>query len=372
MNFVFFHYPCNDGLMAALAAYRALGSSQTIYYGVDYNVEENVVKQGITGNKYKPGEASCINPYIYGNIYFVDYFPSVDTLIWFYNTGLLSKVIVIDHHASGFERLAEFCTLLVEKGVCKEDQELPFVAEMSYEKSGALLTYDYFVKQGKLSNEPTKFYSPASGRIEEKDDRTYFEWASIRDLFLDEEDGISQKVKLYSNGFTNYLAALRSAFSKSSQEKEDKFNTDEFCLGLICFVNAALNALDDQKLMPYIQKVEEYEDLCHYINKAAHLPEHNPEYSFVNCMHSHASTACYFLYKDTDRPYAVAYQIGNRNGVYGLTLNFRCRKTHSIIELAKKYGGGGHERAAGAFIPADREDFLSVVKEVLEGTMRID
>jgi len=352
MNYVFFHYPCNDGLMAAVAAYQALGTT-AIYYGVDYNVEEKVVKQAICGNNFDETETSVLVTDKFRKIYFVDYCPSVSMLKWFYENDLLSNVVVIDHHATGFEHISDFFIEMVKAGKFSEHDAVPFDTYMSYDKSGALLTYDYFVNENMIVNE---------------DIRKYFYWASIRDLFLDTADGISYEDKVVSNAFTSYVVDLRNKFV---QNKQERLTQDEFCLALIQYVDSEIKNSTDETLLPYVEKVKDYENMCRMINKTAFYPQHNPEYVFVNCMHSHASTACYFLYMESDRPYAIAYQVGYRNGVYGLTLNFRCRKQNSIVELAKKYGGGGHKCAAGAFIPADREDFLDVVKEVLEGTMRM-
>ncbi len=115
---VMYHADCLDGFGAAYAAWKALGEEDTEYRPIQYGQDVPCIMAEVVGS----------------TIYFVDFCPSKEVLQVCCQSA--AKVVVIDHHKTAIDMLQAWPTA-----------EWPSNLEVSYrlEHSGAVLTWQYFV-----------------------------------------------------------------------------------------------------------------------------------------------------------------------------------------------------------------------------------
>lgn len=113
---VFHHHPCADGFAAALAVRMRYGRDID-FRPVNYN--QTIEIQGLSGK----------------NVYFVDFFPSLENLHRVCNTA--KEVFILDHHKTAQETVAG-----LEKDWPDWAKNLRYIFDM--DRSGAGLTWDFF------------------------------------------------------------------------------------------------------------------------------------------------------------------------------------------------------------------------------------
>lgn len=271
MKYVLYHSKCYDGFGAAWAAWKKLGDDGVKYISVGYGSP--------------PPEMPDAE-----HIYIVDFSYPADILLALVNGG--SPVTVIDHHKTAKESL---------NGVIGAHSHLHIIFDM--EKSGALMTWEYFHRYPAESPSDPGQPVPAPLLIQHISDR---------DLWQFKMDGTAKIHKA--------LVSLPMNFKLwDSLDVEHLKKEGETCERL------------------YTQLVENICEGAFFIEVDGHkVPAVNTSIAWSEVGHELAKL-------HPDLPFAVSFTVFESQTMWSL----RSIGDFDVSAIAKKFGGGGHKNAAG-------------------------
>lgn len=269
-NFVLYHHPCSDGLLAAYAAYRKLGDTVT-YIGVQY------------GQYTRPEDFERFRD---ATVWILDFSFKLD--LFNELTSIAKRVILLDHHKTTFEELGELA--LNNKDI-----------HLDMNRSGAMMAWDFFFPG-----------LPAPLLIQHVQDR---------DLWRFEMKGskeIQEWILLNSRGLS----------VKKFAELVDTTPVDQM--------------IQPGSTLLRVQAIQIERHLANHFTavfEGVRIP-------ISNCTSGHSSEVGNELALLV--PFAATYQDISDKRIVSL----RSSKGGVDVSLiAKKYGGGGHEHAAGFELP---------------------
>lgn len=263
---VLYHYPCLDGFTSAWAARKALGDSAE-YIPADYSVDPSTID---FTNK---------------TVYFVDYSFKRDKMLEVVKVA--KEVIVLDHHKTAIEDLAE----LYEQGVIKGVFDL--------HRSGAGIVWDYFF--------------PNEVRV------SLVNYVEDRDLWrfrLPHSKEVNQALFSYDYDFDTWDELMYTLSSEPHR----------------------LIAEGTAIWRKHMKDVRELAKQARLMNIAGQIvPIANVNYTYGSEVGSLLSE---------DYPFAGYFWVGE-NGDYNFGLRSRHDGGADVGAIAALYGGGGHRTAAG-------------------------
>jgi oligoribonuclease NrnB/cAMP/cGMP phosphodiesterase (DHH superfamily) len=269
-KYVLFHSKCYDGFGAAYAAWKALGDTAK-YIPVSYG--------------YPPPEMPDAT-----HIYIVDFSYPPEILLDLVNRG--APVTVIDHHKTAQEAL---------NSLVGAHSHLHTIFNM--EKSGALLTWEYFHRYPADAPSDPGLPIPAPLLIQHISDR---------DLWKFEMDGTAKIHKA--------LVSLPMDFKLWDTLDVEQLKKD----GEIC-----------ERL--YTQLVENICDGSYQAQLDGHkIPVVNTSIAWSEVGHELAK-------RYPDAPFVASFTVFDSQVMWSL----RSIGEFDVSAVAKKFGGGGHKNAAG-------------------------
>lgn len=287
-----YHAKCADGFGAAWVVRKALGADN-----VDFH----------------PGKYGEPAPDVEGrDVIVVDFSYKRDALLQL--AQLARSVLIIDHHKSAAEDLAEIPPAPATFSEWLEAQQ-PLGAVFDMQRSGAGLTWDYLI--------PEQSRPPLIDHIEDRD-LWRFALADTREI----------------------MAAVFS-------------HPHEFGLW------------DELMETPTIDLAWEGEaierkhtkDVADLVPNARRLTIGGHHVPALNCPHFMASDAGHTLAQG--EPFAACYSDTPKGRVFSLRSQ---PEGLDVSEIAKQYSGGGHRNAAGFTVPFDHELVTGYVLATLEST----
>lgn len=295
-NLVIYHHPCADGITAAVIANTALGCVNTELLPWNYNKEQKFIDEHLESCKDR-------------DVYILDFSFSKDLTDQIIN--LSNKTYWFDHHASAFENWLGKSVVPTDKFTASSNK---FYIRLNNNKSGARITWDYFelYQDGSIpllvqvveDRDLWKFQLPGTKHISLAL-RSYGMDVEVWEEFLFKD---CETAKLEQEGITieRYQNQLLNSFNKHTMLTKDE---DTNCEGII--VNAPVSLASDLA------------ELLFSLNR--------------------------------DANYCIVWQESTiENGIF---VSARSRKTSSLTarNIASRYGGGGHEHAAGFSIDCIQE-----------------
>lgn len=153
---VYYHYPCVDGWVSALAAWLALGPSAT-YEGWP-TTRDRAAGLAAQNDAWSLGPGSEErDPAVPGRLYyFLDHTPPTELLVSLLERGC--SIVILDHHDSALRRLPELARLERSTG--------RLVARVSKERSGCWAAWEFFHPG-----------APVPQLVQYEDDRDRWQWA---------------------------------------------------------------------------------------------------------------------------------------------------------------------------------------------------
>jgi oligoribonuclease NrnB/cAMP/cGMP phosphodiesterase (DHH superfamily) len=266
MKYILYHGNCYDGFGAAYAAWKALGDTAK-YIPVSY------------GNPLPEMPDAEV-------VYILDFSYSKEILL---ELAKKTSVIVLDHHKTAQENLAELVSLK-ENQLCPNDAN-PFVI-FDMDHSGAYLAWDFF--------HPSK---PVPKLIMHLEDR---------DLWRFKLEG--------SKEIHSALVSLPFDF-----KVWDTLDADSLIAEGAACLRFESSVVDKIVSKSWVGEIDNHK--VPMVNTAAHWSEVG-----------HA-----LLDKYPEAPFAACFTVFNDSVMWSL----RSRIDFDVSEVAKKFGGGGHRQAAG-------------------------
>lgn len=271
MIYVLYHSKCYDGFGAAYAAWKKLGDEGVKYIAVSYGSPPPEMPEAT-------------------NIYIVDFSYPADVLLKLAESG--AQVLVIDHHKTAKEALDQ---------VLGAHSNLHTIFNM--EKSGALLTWEYFHRYHAENPADQGLPVPAPLLIQHISDR---------DLWRFKMEGTAKVHKA--------LVSLPMDFKlwdllDVEQLKKDGEIAERLYTQLVENIceSAWVGEVDGHDV-PMVNTSVAWSEVGHELNKQY------PEY-----------------------PFAASFTVFNNQVMWSL----RSQGDFDVSAVAKKFGGGGHKNAAG-------------------------
>lgn len=289
-NFCIYHKNCTDGFTAAWVCRNALKNS-AITFAAEYD-------------KSAPDVTGCF-------LYVVDFCYPYETMVELINQSI--ETTIIDHHKSS------------EATIKRLKQEFPNKVHILFdtERSGALLTWDWFYNRGEAEYN----IDPAVPYIS----NILVDYVSDRDLWKFELPD-SKAINSYINsidytfqGWTDLHNELRTGTHNivnigtilmRQKQKDVNWIVDEGLLDIV---------IDDEHI-PAV-------NAPHYM--ASDIGDH---------LNEHTDTFCCVFYETED-----GMHFSLRSPPHG----------YDVADIAQKFGGGGHKHAAAFMIPLNSLDISS-------------
>lgn len=270
MKYVLYHSSCYDGFGAAFAAWKALGDQGVMYLPVTYGYPPPIM----------PGA---------DHVYILDFSYPLEDLL---KLTQFSPVTVIDHHKTAKENL--------DKAIGVHSH-LHTIFDM--EKSGALLTWEYFHRYPAESPSDPGLPVPAPLLIQHISDR---------DLWTFKMDGTAKIHKA--------LVSLPMSFAIWDSLDVEQLKKD----GEIA-----------ERL--YTQLVD---NVC---QKAWTTDIDGHKVPVVNTSIAWSEVGDQLVKENPDAPFVASFTVMKNSVMWSL----RSRGEFDVSAVAKKFGGGGHKNAAG-------------------------
>lgn len=271
---VLYHFPCLDGFTSAWVAKKALGDTAE-YIPADYS---------------KPLPTEDLEN---KTVYFVDYAFKRDKMLEV--VSVAKQVIVLDHHKTAMENLAE----LYEQGV------ITGVFDMN--RSGAGIVWDYFF--------PDQSRPVMVNYVEDRD---------LWRFALPHSKEVNQSLFSYDYDFDTW----------------DRLEND-------CETRLDTVIMEGQAIWrKHMKDVRELAKQARWMNIAGQLVP------VVNANYTYGSEICNLLAQDA--PFAGYFWIG-ADGRFNFGLRSLSDGGADVGAIATLYGGGGHRSAAGFSVGSFKE-----------------
>lgn len=302
---ILYHYPCPDGIFAALAAHLYFSATSSPV-------------QFFPNTVYNPIKAEQLPLQEIGDVYLLDFVgPSgfVADL-----SSKVEKVIILDHHKTALETLS---------GETSLGENVTKVIDM--ERSGATIAYDYF-KQ-KLCEENEGNYESVLA-----------DYKRMRKVFEFIEDGDLWKWCLEnSKAFSSGLKDLKLEFDF---QKNPSVFQQLLSLNLESVINQGIISLDHkQKLISEALEQSFAINLgggefgfCLAVNADEALSELRSELG--------NQLACKSQDQNLRGIGAIVYRVPELGNDQMLKISLRSVKSEDTTPISEKYGGGGHRNAS--------------------------
>lgn len=287
-NLVIYHHPCADGITAAAIANTALGCVNTELLPWNYNKEQKFIDEHLESCKDR-------------DVYILDFSFSKDLTDQIIN--LSNKTYWFDHHASAFENWLGKSVVPTDRFTASSNK---FYIRLDNNKSGARITWDYFelYQDGSI---------PLLVQVVEDRDLWKFQLSCTKHISL----------------------ALRS------------YDMDVEIWEEFLFKDRETAKLEQEGII-----IERYQNkLLNNFNKHTILVEDDSIKCLglvVNAPVSLASDLAELLFNlNHNANYCIVWQKSNiENGIF---VSVRSRKNSQLTAktIASKFGGSGHEHAAG-------------------------
>lgn len=311
---ILYHYPCPDGVFAALAAhlyFKATSLFSPLFF-------PNTV--------YKPLSAEDLPLNEIGDLYLLD-FVGPNGFVQEISTKV-PRVIVLDHHKSALERLSNEASL---------GENVVKVIDM--ERSGATIAFDYF---------KDKLLSPD---VVVKNPSVVDEFERVKQLFKYIEDGDLWRWRLQNS------KAFSCGFNDLNIEFDARKNPSLFdqllSLDLDIIISEGISSLSHkQKLI----------DDC--LGKSYEIALGNG--AFGHCLAVNADTALSELRSELGHQLAtksqkmklrgigaVVYKVPELENDQRLKISLRSVENEDTTPISQEFGGGGHRNASSFMLIAD-------------------
>lgn len=303
-----YHASCNDGQMAAFVAWKHFDRTPTTV-AVNYDTH----KLAFSDLMLKLTEGLvCGEDLRDYTLMIVDFSFKPDTLLQL--AGVFGEVIMLDHHASAMEDLAQsnWRTVVMSKGACQKEDVIKYVTPANnlnvyfcMGQSGALMTW-HFLKG--YNTEPLD----------------YIKYTSDRDLF-----------KFMYPETRNFAAGISRHQRKSWPEFEKLLeNTDK-----IINEGELAEEIRNTRISSILSRKPQLLHARANLEDAVRIGVYNAPAEITSDL-----LAKYVTTNEEGVTIGMTYMIGTDNIVY---CSLRCRKDVSCLAIAKMFGGGGHEQACG-------------------------
>lgn len=308
---VLYHKNCTDGFGAAYAAWCKL-QDDALYIAVQYG--DDLIE--VIGAAVK----ECEDEYSFSDLYLVDFSCSPEDLIDF--SRMYSMITIIDHHETAVRKLQD-SNCVAE---CEESYNVDLILDM--EKSGAVLTWEYF----------------------------FPEWEVPFELMMIQDRDLWKFEIPESKAFTTALYALPFDF-KVWEEMFSIYNIMQISNDNLSIFN---DLAEDTKIIVEQGKVllKDQENKVRTLEKHAHnMVIEGYSVPCVNANHFFASDLGNNL--STYHPFAASFTISlEKSQVFFSLRSSKSNKYFvNVAEIAEKFGGGGHKHAAGFAVPLNQAAF---------------
>ncbi|XP_057532543.1 uncharacterized protein LOC130810482 [Amaranthus tricolor] len=302
---VLYHYPCPDGVCAALAAhlyFKATSSPVQFFPNTVYN----------------PIKADHLPLQEVGDVYLLDFVGPTGFVADI--SSKVEKVIILDHHKTALETLGEE-TLLSENVIKVIDME----------RSGATIAYDYF--KHKLCEEKVGDY-----------DSVLAEFSRMRKLFEYIEDGDLWKWRLENS----------KAFSSGLKDQKLEFDFRKNPLVFQQLLSLNVEAVISQGITSLSHKQKM---IAQALERSFAIKLGDEE--FGCCLAVYADEALSELRSELGNQLAcksqvqsfrsigaIVYKVPELGNDQMLKISLRSVKSEDTTSISQKYGGGGHRNAS--------------------------
>lgn len=274
MIYILYHKNCYDGFGSAFAAWKKFGNTAT-YIACDHGKPIPELPKA-------------------KEIYILDFSFELNKL---YEWAKTAKVIVLDHHKTAFEKLAQFKSEQIKEDSKYTLNDENLLIHLDNSQSGAYMSRYYFNDYKKVPE-------------------LMFHYLMDRDLW---------KFEL-GHGTKEFHAAI------SSYPMDFKLWDT--------FLNNEIKLLDEGKVLLRKEEIQ-VENIC---KNAYWINLDNYKVICVNTSVCWSEIGNKLLDLYPESPFAVSYtEMSDNVTMYSL----RSRENFDVSQVAKKFGGGGHKQAAG-------------------------